>query len=53
VPIAVALALPALWLGGLAILAACWPLRKPAAAARASTDERSTDRLAGTSPATA
>jgi hypothetical protein len=27
VPIAVALALPALWLGGLAILAACWPLR--------------------------
>jgi hypothetical protein len=27
VPIAAALALPALWLGGLAILAACWPLR--------------------------
>jgi hypothetical protein len=28
VPIAVMLAIPALWLAGLAILAACWPLRQ-------------------------
>jgi hypothetical protein len=28
VPIAVMLAIPALWLAGLAILAACWPLRR-------------------------
>lgn len=31
VPVGAALALPALWLGGLAILAACWPLRRSAA----------------------
>jgi hypothetical protein len=33
VPIAAALALPALWPGGVAILAACWPLRGKVAAA--------------------
>jgi hypothetical protein len=33
VPLGAALALPALWLGGLAMLAACWPLRSPRAAA--------------------
>jgi hypothetical protein len=32
VPLGAALALPALWLGGLAMLAACWPLRSSRAA---------------------
>jgi Protein of unknown function (DUF2029). len=35
VPIAATLALPALWLGGLAMLAGCWPLRSRAATASA------------------
>lgn len=34
VPLAAALALPALWPGGFAILAACWPLRRRQGAAR-------------------
>jgi hypothetical protein len=32
VPVAATLALPALWIGGLAILVACWPLRSEQAA---------------------
>ena len=36
VPIAATLALPALWLGGLAMLIACWPLRKRSVAALAA-----------------
>jgi len=36
VPLAVALALPALWLGGFAILAACWPLRSRRRAGQAN-----------------
>lgn len=35
VPIAATLALPALWLGGLAMLAGCWPLRSRPATDRA------------------
>jgi hypothetical protein len=58
VPIAVALALPALWLGGLAILAACWPLRKSGRVAPTRADgERlsaahTTPRAATTTAAT-
>jgi hypothetical protein len=34
VPLGAAIALPALWLGGLSILAACWPLRSEQAATK-------------------
>ncbi len=34
VPVAAALALPALWPGGFAVLAACWPLRSAASSQR-------------------
>ncbi len=39
VPLAATLALPALWLGGLAMLAGCWPLRSRPAAASADGAE--------------
>jgi len=55
VPIAATLALPALWLGGLAMLAGCWPLRsRPATASADGADYRVPDGVARrTSPSAA
>jgi hypothetical protein len=41
VPVAATLALPALWPGGLALLAACWPLRSNAAVSAVAAGQRS------------
>jgi hypothetical protein len=50
VPIGAALALPALWLGGFAILAAVWPLRSRAAGSSVSSSPASTDTSATVAP---